>query len=209
MAQGFNLDQSLLGAMRIVPTGTLGGGMAGLRQIIGARELDRKLAFLSTAGSKMAIAAGINAGLTETARAIRAEIGNTPVIVKGKDSSVVKREARKTIGKRFVRGGTDRMGRGTARVAKAGFSVGKKKKSLKPKGGGKSSGVGLSARNIHWFVLGTRERHHDTTGKKTGKIKAFYENVIDRAMATSGGQVDRAIRDKTAQVITREARKKR
>lgn len=209
MAKGFRLDQSLLGAVHITPTGPLTKGTKGLGQIIGARELDRKLQYLSTGGSKKAVSAAINAGLTVVTKAIRAEIGNTPVTVRGKDSATVKREARKSIGKSFVRGGTDRMGKTTARVAKAGFAVAKKHKTLKQKGGGKTRGVGLSARDIHWFVLGTKERHQYSTGRKTGKIRAFLEDVIPKAMATSGGQVVTAIRDTTAKVITREARKKR
>ncbi len=191
MAKGFRLDQALLGAVSIT----------------GARELDRKLQYLTTAGSKRAVSAGINAGLTVVTKEIRAEIGNTPVIIRGTDSSAVKRAARKSIGKKWRRGGTNRMGKTTARVAKAGFAVGKKQPPAEKRPG--KRGVGLSARNIHWFVLGTKERHQYTTGRKTGKIRAFLEDVIHKAMATSGGQVVMAIRDKTAQVITHEARKKR
>ena len=192
MAKGFRLDQALLGPVGI---------------IAGARELDRKLQYLTTGGSKRAVSAGINAGLTVVTKAIRAEIGNTTIDTP--HPATVKRRARATVGKRFVRGGTNRMGKTTARVAKAGFGVAKKQKPDQEKGGSKGRGVGLSARNIHWFALGTKERHQYTTGQKTGKIREFLFDVIHKAMATSGGQVDRAIRDKTAAVITREARKKR
>ena len=143
--------------------------------VAGLKEFERTLDRLRKTGSKRAVSGGINAALTVTARAIRAEIGNVEVPPgTGMGSSELKREARKLVRKRFVRGGTNRMGKATTPVAKAGFGVGKKKKNQKAKGGGKSRGVGLSTSNIHWFVLGTEERYHKKSGQPDWKHSTVF-----------------------------------
>ncbi|KKK76871.1 hypothetical protein LCGC14_2859270, partial [marine sediment metagenome] len=127
-------------------------------------------------------------------------------------SPELKREARKTIGARFAKRRHSQV-----REAKVGFSVGKKKKAIqraqaargKRIEAGKSGGggVGFSAANIHWFVLGTDERHQKS-GKPTGKVEGVFGGVTRQALASSAGASLAAARRKISQVITREAKKK-
>lgn len=174
--------------------------------LLGSKELNRKLDRLSKSGSKRAIVGGIRAGMTPIARAMRAAINTSDA------SPELKREARKTIGARF-----DKKRYSDVRQARVGFSVGKKKKTIqraqaargKRVAEGKSGGggVGISAANIHWFVLGTDERQ-TKSGRRTGKIKGVFGNVTRQALASSAGASLAAARRKIRQVIEREARKK-
>ena len=175
--------------------------------LLGSKALSRKLDRLATSGSKRAIEAGIRAGMQPIARAMRAAINGT-----SEASPELKREARKTIGARF--GKTRAI---NVRHAKVGFSVGKRKahiqRAVKARSkrieAGKSGGrgVGISAANIHWFVLGTKERHHDS-GHRTGKVESAFRGVTRQAMASSAGASLAAARKKISQVIEREAQKK-
>lgn len=165
--------------------------------LLGDKELDRKLRRLGEKSSKKAIVAGIRASMTPIAKAMRAAINASEA------SPELKREARKSIGARFGKV----FGRSDVREAKVGFSVGKKQKKLKKTGGGKSGGVGVSARNIHWFVLGTDEREHKS-GRATGQIANVFGQVTRLAMAGSAAASLAAARKKIKQVIEREARKR-
>ena len=174
--------------------------------LLGDKELTRKLDRLSKSGSKRAITAGIQAGMTPIAKAMRAGINATDA------SPYLKREARKTIGSQFAK-----AYKRDVREAKVGFSVGKKQGAIKKavaargkrmaagKGGG--GGVGISAANIHWFVLGTDERQHKSR-HPTGQIANIFGGVTRLALAGSAGASLAAARRKIKQVIEREARKK-
>ncbi len=166
--------------------------------LIGQKALDRKLNHLATHGGKKAARAGINAGLVPLVRALRAAINSTDA------SPGLKRQARKTIGKRFAK---EKGGALKGQfVAKAGFAVGKKKK---PPTGGKSRGVGVGVANIHWFVLGTDPRRTTKTHHYTGRIRNVFDGVTRIAFAGSAQAMVRAARKKIAEVIKREAMKKR
>lgn len=169
--------------------------------LIGDKELDRKLAYLGGKGSRKAVRAGIRAGLGPIARAFRSAIQSTSDV--GTD---LKREAKKSIGSRY---GKVKRGIYAGQVqARVGFAVGKKRAKLKKTSEGKSGGVGISAANIHWFVLGTEERRHKASGHPTGKVEAVFISVADEAVAHSGHASMTAARKKIKQVIEREARKK-
>lgn len=175
----------------------------GLATVTGDRQILRTLRHLEKRGAKRAMTAGINASMTVLSRAMRAAVTATDV------HPNIKREARRSVGKRFKRGGTNRMGVTTAEVAKVGFKVAKPKAAQGKKTQGTSRGKGVSVRNIHWFVLGTVERRHDTTGRPTGKIQGVFGNVTAQVMASSSGPALAAARKKTGQVILREAAKRR
>jgi len=174
--------------------------------LLGDKELTRKLAHLSKKGSKKAIGAGVRAGMKPIVKALRAAINMAPA------SPELKREAHKTIGARF-----GKIKRIQERHAKVGFSVGKRaaaiKRAVAARGkriaaAGKSGGgVGISARNIHWFVLGTDERAQKS-GHPTGKIANMFGDVTRLAFASSMVASVNAARKKIHQVIQREARKK-
>lgn len=175
--------------------------------LLGDKDLERKLRHLSRRGSKRAITAGIRGSMVPITRAMRAAINATAA------SPELKRAARASIGARF--GKTRRI---TERHAKVGFSVGKKARNIRAayrskKVGGK--GVGVSAANVYWFVLGTDERvlkkgseRGPKAGHPTGQIANVFGDVTRLAMAGSMAASVAAARKRITQVIEREARKK-
>lgn len=188
-----------------------GGGVARAwvsAQITGDKELIRKFQRLETKGARKAMRAGIGAGMTPIAKALRAAINATAA------STELKREARKTVGKKFgkVKGGP---AKGQIE-AKVGYAVGKK--TTKQERPGKK-GVGISAANIHWFVLGltkttgTRRLKHGSlrgpkAGHPTGLIEPPFAGTMQRARAASQDAALAAARAKISQVILLEAQRK-
>jgi hypothetical protein len=200
------------GGKLYVPTSggaIVGGGVMSPKAgaaLLGDKQLTRKLERLSTKGSKRAITAGIRAGMTPVAKAMRAAIFASDA------SPELKREAWRAIGARF--GKTRRI---QVRHAKVGFAVGKKQKQVRSAGAARGkrieagnsggAGVGISAANIHWFVLGTKKREHKS-GRPTGRIANVFGQVTRLALAASTAPMLAAARAKIKQVIEREARKK-
>ena len=158
--------------------------------VTGDKRLDRRLANLGKRGATRAITAGVRAGLTPVARALRRAINASSV------STQVKREARKTVGKRFKRKRGSKI-----REAKVGFAVGKKVKKESGK-----KGVGISSNNIHWFVLGTEQRS-TKNGRDTGQIEDMFSGLCQQALDRSKQAAMDAARAKISQVIKREAKK--
>ncbi len=194
--------------------GSLGPGAKGMPigrpglsvAVTGDKALDRKLADLGRRSTvNRVVGRGMSAGMVPVLKAIRAGINATDA------SPFLKREARKTIGKKIKRGGP------SGPEAKAGFSVGKKAKQVAKakvarskrlgagKGGGR--GVGISASNIHWFVLGTQFRFHKKSGRRTGRIKPPFNKVMMQAVSASQGAYLAAARAKITQEIQKEAMK--
>jgi len=147
--------------------------------------------------------AGMSASLTPLTKAMRAAVNASPA------SKEVKRQARKLIGRSLKKSKGNYTG-------KAGFAVGKqsKKKSMTAHerfvygqgGAGMAKGVGISASNIHWFVLGTDERQ-TKSGKATGMIKDLLKGVIPAATVSARGAMLEAARNKCDQVLARETAK--
>ena len=170
-------------------------------ELIGRKALDYKLNHLATHGGKKAARAGINAGLVPLVKALRAAIN----AINATDvSPKLKRQARKTVGKRFAKakGGAQKG----QFVAKAGFAVGKKKR---PPTKTTSRGVGVGVANIHWFVLGTDPRYTKKGHHHTGQIRNVFDGVTRIAFAGSAKASVYAARVKIASVVKREAMKNR
>lgn len=174
-----------------------------MEAVTGIAELDRKLTQFSTSGANRAMRAGISAGMTQIAKAIRQGVNSSDA------SSEMKRAARKAVGRRLVTKETTKK----RQAAKVGLGVGKQKKAAdRPK---KRKGVGISSANIHWATLGTTERQlkkGSKTGPKaghpTGKMPAILEGVVPAAFAASSGTAMSAATSKIRQVIQKEAQKK-
>ena len=167
--------------------------MAGTRQLVfeflGDKALHRTLRGLSDKSVNNAASAGIRASMTPLRRALRAAINTVDA------GPAMKRAARASIGSRFRR-----TGRRDRRGAKAGFAVGKKQEdTIRVR-----KGVGASAKNIHWFVLGTKERI-TKAGKKTGAVPNIFDGVAGTALRASEALMLAAARAKITQVIEREA----
>jgi hypothetical protein len=172
----------------------------------GLKGLDKMLRTLNTTKDKTAkkcARAGVSAGLTPLTKAMRAAVNASPA------STELKRQARKTIGRSLKKRRGNYSG-------KAGFGVGKpsKKKNMTAheryvygQGGAKlASGVGISATNIHWFVLGTDERQ-TKSGKATGQIKDLLKGVVPSATMSARGAMLQAARKKCTEVLARETAK--
>jgi len=88
--------------------------------------------------------------------------------------------------------------KGDAAVAKIGAGVGKRKKKSTAKEGpvrAKGSGVGIGARNIHWFILGTGPRTQKKTGQDTGSMPAQIPDAVKGGFSSSGASALAAMRE--------------
>lgn len=133
-----------------------------------------------------------------------AVVAGQRVIVKGIKAKIPGRykEARKTVGNSFKR---LRHGEDAGSVsAKAGLAVGKKMPgreqaeatSAHRRAAGRK-GVGISARNIHWLVLGTI--HTRGTPPLAG--------IVQAGVSASSAEAAQKIKQKLAEGIAREARR--
>ncbi len=171
----------------------------------GLKGLDKMLTVLNTTKDRTAkrvARAGVQAGLTPLAKAMRSGINGSPA------SPALKKAARKTIGKSLKRG----RNTGGMTVGKAGFSVGKPNKKKRQAAAARSQsghGVGVSASNVRWFVLGTPKRYQKTTKRYTGILKPFFEGVVKKAAATASPAMLKAAQVKCTQVLARETAKAR
>lgn len=136
--------------------------------VTGDRALDRKLAELSAGAVKKVMKPAIAAGLRVSAKAMKAAVpGNM-------------KSAKKAIGSRF-----NKSPRNGTVMAKAGAGVGMKiakirkmdKKNSERRGN--NPGVGISARNIMWFILGTAQRF-------TGSKRVRSDKTGNTRKATGG-----------------------
>lgn len=129
-------------------------------RITGVASVDRRLALLESKVARRIVRKSTTAGLKVVSDAIRAEIKAAPI------SPQLKRSLARTVGRRF------KKSRKTGQLeAKAGVAVGKKTKPLTRSGRNKG-GVGIGPRNVHWFVLGTKNRTVKKTRQSSGRIKA-------------------------------------
>ena len=156
-------------------------------KITGVKELDRKFKRLANKASKKVEAQGIRAGLRVIVKGIKSEI---PPHMK---------DARKAIGSRFKRRKSGEV------KAIAGGGAGKKKAAQAGERSGKP-GVGISAMNIHWFLLGTTDRTQKTTGRRTGVMPAV--DAVRRGFAKTEAAARAKITDTIRKGIAREAKKK-
>lgn len=205
-------------------TGLLGVAV----QVKGDKELRRKLEHIQGPGAVKALYAGVRAGLTPLTRALRSAVNASSA------PQAVKAAARKTVGQRFGKGGKAKQ-----LTAKVGFAVGKKpSKSSKRgltaherfvygQGGAKQArGVGISESNVHWFVLGTGPRKLTQKkavippdefgdyrvlmpGASTGQIKPYLAGLTHGALSAASGDALAKARAKIADVIAKEAAKRR
>jgi cell division septum initiation protein DivIVA len=165
----------------------------------GLDDLLRKLDTIKDRMAKKAAKAGVNAGLTPLAQAMRSAVNASPA------SPELKRAARKMIGKRL------KKKEGKDYVGKVGFAVGKATKAKKEKAAKRSvdkskKGVGVSQSNIHWFVLGTKDRK-TKTGHPTGRVEELLKGCVAQASSQAASAMLEAARKKVSEVLAREAAK--
>lgn len=186
--------------------------------IKGLGALVRSLDTLKTSGARRVAKAGVNAGLTVLAQAMRVAINASGA------SPAMKRAVKVTISKRLKRK------EGQPTVGKAGFAVGKRSAAKLAKAAARAGdrsrrGVGISAANVHWAVLGTAERNQATATKgrgakarqvptgrarhRTGRMPSQLPAVIASAASAAHAAMLEAARRKMEQVMQREAARAR
>lgn len=158
------------------------------RIILGIPELDKRLEGLKLAVANRCARAGLSKGARLAAKKIKAEVPSKQKhIRKAIGSSVKKQKAGPN------RGFTS---------AKAGAAVGRASKAVEKKARGGKGGVGISAANIHWFIMGTQERTVKKTGQKAGRMPP--NPIVQKAMERGKGPVIEAIKQGTLESIDRE-----
>lgn len=150
---------------------------------LGIPELDRRLQELGTREANKISRSALNQGLTVLAQAERSAIDS-----EGGLSPELRTAMKKTVGKRLVL----KESRNQAVRAKAGLGVGQRPRGPVARQRAKSnilaaaaqrsekkrSGVGISANNIQWFALGTKQRSTEK-GYNRGRLDPV--KVIRRA----------------------------
>lgn len=149
-------------------------------RITGVHELDDSLSYLRDKSAKRIGKSCVGTMATVTAKAIRAYV---PASI----ARSVNMASDKGIGSR-----TSRAKMSTIQAAKAGVSVGAAYKnsqrfSVSNRGG--RPGVGISARNEHWFALGTADRW---TGSKRNRSKYGPRRILTGSRAHFTGRIDKA-----------------
>lgn len=153
----------------------------------GLRGLSETLSQIRTTGFRQVARATMTGTVVPLKKAIRRGVNRT------KTTTAVKRAARQTIGSSVNRNKDGTYG------AKAGLGVGKPTKRKRvashersvygQRGAKLAAGVGLSAANIHWFVLGTKQRKQKTTGREVGRINPIFSGVVPAAVSASRGEM--------------------
>jgi len=167
------------------------------RIILGIPELDARLDGLKLAVANRVARSALSKGVRVAVKKIKAEVPST------------QKHLRKAIG-----GYVKKQKRGANKgivEAKAGAAVGKNKAAQASDAvaanaarNGKG-GAGISAANIHWYIMGTQERTVKKTGQRVGRMPA--NPIVQRAMATGKGPVLAAVKDGVMDGIEREAAK--
>ena len=112
--------------------------------------------------------------------------------------------------------------------AKVGAGVGRKINAVLKRRGKRRGGVGMSARNIHWYILGTADRwtgrqskHHYRRGKKyavssmsTGKKRAFRgrmpaQGIVKLGLARSSAEAEQTYLTSFRELLNAEIAKVR
>ena len=175
------------------------GRLKAQRTVLGIPELDKRLEGLQLAVANRVARSALAKGARVAAKTIKSEIPSRHKAMRKAIGSSVKR----------VKSGPNKG----FTQAKAGAAVGKKAAKQKAeaeqtkaqrKAEGKP-GVGISAQNIHWYILGTRERTVTKTGQRVGKMPA--NPIIQQAMARGKGRVFLAVRTGFEDAFERERAK--
>jgi len=174
--------------------------------VTGDKKLDENLRALGEKGMNRVARSSIGKGLTVIKKAIQRAV---PPIAKGAAQGHQTKSIRDAIGTSIKKSKINGQ-----LQAKAGAAVGKKRKvvlevaaarAFSRKGlGNDIGGVGVSANNVHWYILGTRPRY-TKNGAYRGRMPA--EGAVKRGAANSMRQANDAIIEGIRTGIVREAQR--
>lgn len=131
--------------------------------IEGLNELQRELIAIRRKQPQIA-ARVLSAGLKEVAKELKSII---PDSLAG---------AKATVGQRVSKSDSDQRG-------KVGYGVGRGNRAMSRRSK-VSGGIGISANNVHWFVLGTKNRR-TKRGFNRGRMPPLLQGTLARAVASS------------------------
>lgn len=157
-------------------------------KIIGAVALEATLRDLGKKIAGKAVTAGIRAATKTVTKAIQTEL---PSRLRPAIGSLVKKFRSGYI------------------LAKSGASVGKRKPAKSRNG---RPGVGISANNIHWYILGTTQRRNKA-GANRGRmpahpaVKAGYAKSESSALAAARTQIQITIERETTKAAAKNRKK--
>jgi hypothetical protein len=158
--------------------------------ITGDKALDRKLKRLATSGQRKILRSALGKGLTVLGRGIRNAIDPD------------QKSAKKTVGSRNKKNKKTGL-----HEAKVGLGVGKHSKSKKQRDSNRP-GVGISKNNIHWLVLGTKERKREKgKGGSTGRMPPVGILWVKRGVAASQGEAFRMMQQTARQKLLDEVKR--
>ena len=141
--------------------------------VTGDKEIDRKLADLKQSAQNKVARPSLTKGARLSAKAMKAAV---PANLK---------DAKKAIGFKVKVKGSDQI------IAKAGAAVGVKKSRLEKqlaKQKGKRAGhpgVGISAANIQWFIMGTADRMTGSVQRRN-KLRGNYRKSTGNPVHSTG-----------------------
>lgn len=168
--------------------------------LIGAKELERRLAYLAGEGSSRVARAGTSAMATPLKQGIRRQVNAASV------DPGMKKAVRTTIGSKVKRNADGSYG------LKAGLGVGKPSKAKKAKAreraSGSRPGVGISSANIHWVILGTANRR-TKGGAYRGRLPAQFAGVVPNGVASAIPAAMEKSAEKAKIALHKEALKRR
>ncbi len=113
----------------------------------------------------------------------------------------IKQRVKWKSGKKAI-GQSVKRGRSAVTIGKLGAGVGIKKNKKLPVRKGKRPGVGLSARNIHWPGLGTKERR-TKKGRRTGRMPQYQ--FVKEGVSASMGTMKQRLIEKAREELAKEA----
>jgi hypothetical protein len=156
-------------------------------QIIGVRELEAKLRRITKGGPPQVSRAAMQGAAVPLKKSIRGMVNSSSA------SGRMKRAARQTIGSSVKKNADKTYG------MKAGLGVGKRTKAKQTRATARhgaykakqAKGVGISAANIHWATLGTKQRFLKKqggflpAGASTGAMPAILAGLVPKAAGAS------------------------
>lgn len=158
---------------------------AGVRLITGLEDIDKKLSTMKVGAANKIARPTLTKGARVLLKAAKAKV---PPQYK---------DAKKALGMKVdAKGGRSR----NEQRAKVGGGVGikaEKREKMAAKHAEKrqgKTGVGIGVANIHWAVLGTKERTQKTTGKSTGSMEPLMPGLMKYAVATAKSGMETAMR---------------
>jgi hypothetical protein len=139
-------------------------------QLLGTRQHDQRIERVSAGpGYRKAISRTLRLGIGIVARAQQAAVPKGLI------------DVRKALGSRVLK-------RSFGNKAKAGAGVGKKMAPAAAAAAaavGRHGGVGISARNVHWYVLGTKRRFTGTISRRN-RGRGRYREATGGAIHSTG-----------------------